>query len=100
ALRRAARLCPSNKLHLVQNHFGHLYQQKGNFRRAETWFRRAIASSPTDASAYIYLGSLLASEGRLSESEAIHRQATLCECGCIDEAFFNLRLVLPADTPD
>ena len=79
ALRHAVRLCPPNKLHFVQNHFGHLYQQRGSFRRAESWFRRSIALCPAHASAYIYLGSLLALEGRFSEAEAIHRQATQCE---------------------
>jgi len=96
ALRRAARLCPPNKLHLVQSHFGHLYQRKGNYRCAENWFRKAIASCPQDAGAYIYLGGLFALEGRLREAEAIHRRATRCEDGCIDEAFFNLGLVLRA----
>jgi len=96
ALRRAARLCPPNKLHLVQYHFGHLYQQKGSYRRAETWFRRAIASCPSDSTPYIYLGALLALEGRLSEAEVVHRQATVCKEGCIDEAFLNLGLVLRA----
>jgi len=96
ALRRAARLCPPAKLHFVQWHFGHLYQQRGHFRRAEAWFRRAITSCPSDATSYIYLGGLLALEGRLPESEALHRQATLCEDGCIDEAFLNLGLVLRA----
>ena len=96
ALRRAARLCPPTKLHIVQNHFGHLYQQRGSFRRAEAWFRSAITSCPSDATSYIYLGGLLALEGHLSEAEAIHRQATLCADGCIDEAFFNLGLVLRA----
>lgn len=96
ALRRAARLCPPTKVHLVQNHFGHLYQQKGSFRRAEAWFRKAISSCPSDSTSYIYLGSLLALEGRLSEAEVVHRQATLCNEGCLDEAFFNLGLVLRA----
>ena len=96
ALRAASRLCPPTQVHLVRNNFGRLYQQKGNFRRAETWFRRAIQSSPLDATSYIYLGALLGLEGRLMESEAVHRRATLCEGGCIDEAFFNLGLVLRA----
>ena len=96
ALRRAARLCPPSKRHLVQYHFGHLYQQKGSYRRAEAWFRRAITSCPSDSTSYIYLGALLALEGRLSEAEVVHRQATLCKEGCIDEAFLNLGLVLRA----
>ena len=96
ALRRAERLCPPDKLHLVQYHFARLYEQKGNYRRAETWFLKAISSCPSDAYCYIFLGALLAREGRLSEAEAMHRQATLCEHGCIDEAFLNLGLVLRA----
>ena len=96
ALRRAARLCPPKYIHLVQYHFGHLYKQKGNYRRAETWFRKAIASCPSDADSYIFLGGLLARDGRLSESEATHRKGTLCEQGCIDEAFLNLGLVFRA----
>src|ERR1700684_2975732 len=72
ALRQALRYCPPDKVHFVQDHFGHLYKQKGQFRRAEAWFRRAIASCPSDATSYIYLGGLLAQEGRLSEAEALH----------------------------
>lgn len=96
ALRRAARLCPPESLHLVESHFGHLYQQKGNSRRAEHWFRRAIATAPARASAYIYLGALLARQGRLPAAEALHRKATQCEGDPIDEALFNLGLILRA----
>lgn len=43
ALRRAARLCPPARLYLVYRRFGHLHQQRGAFRLAERWFRRATA---------------------------------------------------------
>src|SRR5258707_529211 len=46
ALRRALRLCPPKRRHVVQGHFGHHYEQKGEFRRAEAWFRKALAGDP------------------------------------------------------
>jgi tetratricopeptide (TPR) repeat protein len=39
---------------------------------------------------------LLAVSGRLTEAEAVHRKATRCPEGCIDEAHLNLGLVLKA----
>lgn len=96
ALRKALRLCPADKAHWVQNDLGHLYKQRGNFRRAEAWFRRAITSRPGEATAYIYLGGLFGLEGRLEEAEEMHRKAIRCEEGCIDEAFLNLGLILRA----
>ena len=96
ALRRALRLCPPKSRHLVQAHFGHLYEKKGEFRRAEAWFRKAVAGDPQDATWYIFLGALLAVSGKLTEAETVHRKATRCPEGCIDEAYLNLGLVLKA----
>jgi len=96
ALRRALRLCPPKRRHLVQGHFGHLYRKKGEFRRAEIWYRKAVAGDPRDATWHIFLGALLAVSGRLKEAEAAHRKATRCREGCIDEAYLNLGLVLRA----
>ncbi|MFA6564542.1 MAG: tetratricopeptide repeat protein [Verrucomicrobiia bacterium] len=94
ALRRALRLCPPEKRHLVQGHLGHLYRKKGEFRRAEAWYRKALAGDPRDATWHIFLGALLTDSGRLKEAEAIYRKATRCPEGCIDEAYLNLGLVL------
>ncbi len=96
ALRRAARLCPAAKLYLVYRRFGHVHQQRGAFRVAERWFRRAIAVRPSVTTDYIFLGALLATSGRLTEAEAVHRQATHCKEVDRDEAFLNLGLVLRA----
>lgn len=96
ALRRAIRLCPSKKLHLVYSRFGHLHRERGAFRVAERWYRRAVEASPSDATYRIFLGALLARAGRLQEAEVVHRRATRCKEGCIDEAFLNLGLVLRA----
>jgi tetratricopeptide (TPR) repeat protein len=96
ALRRAARLCPVAKRYLVYRRFGHLHEQRGAFRLAEQWFRRAIKARPSVTTDYIFLGALLATSGRLAEAEAVHRKATGCKEGDRDEAFLNLGLVLRA----
>src|SRR5206468_7291017 len=96
ALRRALRLCPPERRYVVQAHFGHLYEKKGEFHRAETWFRKAVAGAPREAHWRIFLGGVLAVSGRLKEAEAVFREAARCSGGCIDEAYLNLGLVLRA----
>jgi tetratricopeptide (TPR) repeat protein len=44
----------------------------------------------------VYFGAVLARSGRLRDAEGVHRRATGCRAGCIDEAFLNLGLVLRA----
>jgi tetratricopeptide (TPR) repeat protein len=96
ALRRLGPLLPPKKQHPAYSEIGHLYGQKGELRRAEAWYRKAVASDPLQASYYIFLGGILAKTGRFSEAEATHRKATRCRKGCIDEAYHNLGLVLRA----
>lgn len=96
ALRRGLRFCPPKKVHLIYYRFGEVHRERGAFRVAERWYRRAVEACPSDATYRIFLGALLAGVGRLQEAEAIHRRATRCKEGCIDEAFLNLGLVLRA----
>lgn len=96
-LRRLLRLAPKDRRDAVQCHFGHLYRRKGEFRRAESWYRKAVVSNPSDAGCRIYLGGVLAVAGRHAEAEAVHRAATKCRVGCIDEAYLNLGFVLRAE---
>jgi tetratricopeptide (TPR) repeat protein len=94
ALSKAIEHCPSSKLWITFGAMGHLHKAAGDFGRAEEWYRRTIAQAPEDATGYIYLGSLLATLGRLVEAEEITRSATQCPEGCIDEAFRTLGLIL------
>lgn len=94
ALVRATRLCPHDKLRIPFAQFGHLYEQQGSFKRAAKWYQKSIDSDPNDASAHIYLGSILARQGKLDDAERCHRAATRCKRGCIEEAYLNLGLVL------
>ncbi len=96
ALRRLRRFLRPEKQYLVDSQLGHLYQQKGDFRRAEFWFRKAASARPSAATYHIFLGAILGLSGRLAEAEAEHRKATRCRTGCIDEAFLNLGFILRA----
>jgi Flp pilus assembly protein TadD len=55
-----------------------------------------VQADPDEATYHIFLGALLAKQGRLDEAEESHRRAIACAEGCIDEAFLNLGFVLRA----
>jgi tetratricopeptide (TPR) repeat protein len=97
ALWNALRLCPRHLRRIPFCSMGHFHDGRGELGRAARWYQRAIDAAPTHAAGYIYLGGLLARQGKLREAEKIHRQATeTCDEGCLDEAFLNLALVLRA----
>jgi tetratricopeptide (TPR) repeat protein len=89
-------LFPDSKLYLVYRQVGLLYQDRCNLSEAELWFKRAIENCPHVAGNYIYLGAMLAKNGRLDEAEIYHRKAIACHDDCIDEGFLNLGYVLRA----
>ena len=97
AISNALRLCPEEKRQIPLCDMGCLFKFQGDYEQAAGWFQKAIDAVPRDTQGYIYLGSLLALQGRLREAEEVHRQATeTCYEGCLDEAFLNLGLVLRA----
>jgi tetratricopeptide (TPR) repeat protein len=93
ALNRSLELAESRRRIFVYCDLGELCRDRGDDASAEQWFHKAIDHDPSDAQGYIYLGCMLARLGRLSEAEETHRRATLCQKGCIDEAWHNLGLV-------
>jgi Flp pilus assembly protein TadD len=96
ALRKALELAAPQNLVFALCDMGTLARRRGDRAAAELWFRKAIDDSPDDTHGYIYLGSMFARAGRLAEAEAIHRRATLCTSGCVDEAHLNLGFILRA----
>jgi tetratricopeptide (TPR) repeat protein len=96
ALRHAIRLCPADRLSIPYAQMGHLYKQRGNLRRAATWYRKATVASPTEADGYIFLGSVVALMGDLDQALEWHEQGARSASGCIDEAHYNAGLVLRA----
>lgn len=89
-LRRAIALSPKRGLQFSFAQLGHLFQAKGDFNKAENWYRRACRAKPKSATYHIFLGSHLFKQGRLKEAEACFRRAIKCSEGCIEEAYFNL----------
>lgn len=97
ALANALRLCPEEKRRILLKEMGHLEKQRGNYERAAGWHRKAIEAQPTHAGGYIFLGGILALQGRLRDAEEVYRTAVeFCYEGCLDEAFLNLGMVLRA----
>ena len=76
---------------------GHLEKQRGELERAAGQYRWAIKAAPRHTAGYIFLGGVLARQGRLREAEDVHRTAIeTCYEGNVDEAFLNLGLALRA----
>jgi len=96
ALLKAIEYCPPEKRRIPYGDMGDLFKASGDYDRAEHWYHKAVEAAPDHAGPYIYLGGLLALRGRLGEAEAVHRRGTLCNRGCVDEAFLNLGLDLRA----
>ncbi|MHC4505360.1 MAG: tetratricopeptide repeat protein [Planctomycetota bacterium] len=96
ALKRGLALTPPDKRRNAYSALGRLALAAGDFSGAEEWHRKAIEADPNHASGHIYLGALYADMCRLDDAEKAYRKATECSDGCVDEAYFNLGLVLRA----
>jgi tetratricopeptide (TPR) repeat protein len=97
ALRRAQSVVPPRERATLFLHRGWFFRARGNGRRAEFWFRRAVRAQPTTGH-LIFLGGCLARQGKLEEAERVHRRAIRARTpgDAIDEAHLNLGLVLRA----
>ena len=94
SLQSALRGCPKRSRYLVLIHLGHMSDAKGEFKQAAKWYRAAARAAPGEASPLIYLGGILVKQERHRDAEKVFRNATECSEGCIDEAYYNLGLVL------
>jgi Flp pilus assembly protein TadD len=96
ALATALDFCEDEDRCWVMVSMGTLFRESGRFEQAASWYRQAIEAAPEEATFPIYLGAMLAKQGRFAEAEAAHRAATACTAGHVEEAYFNLGLVLRA----
>lgn len=96
AFAKALEFCPAEKRQVPLSHMGHLFREAGDYDQAAEWYRKAIDADPGDATYHIFLGAVLAKQGRFHEAESEHRAAIGCPEGCIDEAYLNLGFVLRA----
>jgi tetratricopeptide (TPR) repeat protein len=96
ALAKALEHCPEGARQFPLSEMGHLFLEAGDYDQAASWYRRAIDAAPEKASPRIYLGAVLAKQGRFQEAEEAHQAAIGCPSGCIAEAHLNRGLVLRA----
>lgn len=96
AFAKSIELCSPENRHFPLAQMGHLFRESGDYDQAAAWYRKAIEAVPDDATPRIFLGAVLAKQGRFHEAEEAHREATRCAEGCIDEAYLNLGFVLRA----
>lgn len=97
AMRKGVRLLPAKRRHLGCLEMGNLYRQRGSFRLAERWYRKAVEANPKTTMTLIHLGSVLAVQGRFAEAKRCHRRAIRLGIEDVDEAHLNLGLVLRAE---
>ena len=87
-------LCPPKALPVAYSRMGHLFQAKGDFKKASFWYRKAVRQKPHDATYHIFLADGVFRRGLLKHAEAHFRRALKCSEGCLDEAYFNLGGIL------
>jgi len=96
ALRRAHRLMPLQERSKIYIQWGHFYNKKCDLKQAERWYRRALRSRPTTET-LIFLGAILAKQGRFLAAKRCHCAAIRLATDPPDEAYYNLGLILRAE---
>jgi tetratricopeptide (TPR) repeat protein len=94
AFAKAIEFTPENGQSVPYAHMGHLSELSGNLAEAAAWYGRAVKAAAHDASYHVYMGRLLARQGRLHDAEACFRLASQCEQGDVEDGVFSLGLVL------
>jgi tetratricopeptide (TPR) repeat protein len=97
ALSRLERLGREEHPYLVRVRWGGYYNAVGDLKRAERWYRKAAEAAPV---ALVFLGGVLARQGRLAEAKRYQRLATRApedDRLARDEAYFNLGLICRAE---
>jgi tetratricopeptide (TPR) repeat protein len=96
ALDIAMKLASKDERKFVFHQIGHLYREKGDYRRSEFWYRRAVEAETTTDN-LVFLGACLARQGQHAEAKQYYQQAIELVTSEPDEAYFNLGLVLRAE---
>lgn len=97
SLRRAINLAKGRPrlLGMALMELGALCGERGDFKAAATWYRRALAANP-DAEVQIFLGHIAFKRGYLTTAEAHYRRSIAKEKNCPEEAYFNLGGIMVA----
>lgn len=94
AFAKALELSPTNQRQRPLAQIGHLFMSAGDYDQSAEWYRKAIEVDPGNDKNHIYLGGVLAQQGRLHDAEEELRVAIACDGDCLDDAHLKLGLVL------
>ncbi len=94
AFLKAIKYIKPEHLNFPYSYMGHLYENQGDYRRAAEWHEKASKANPETSDHLIFLGAALSKIGKLSEAERCFRKAIKCKKGMIDEAYYNLGVIL------
>jgi tetratricopeptide (TPR) repeat protein len=98
ALKRARRFAAPSDLPDIFNRFGHIRKERGNYKRAEYWYKRAVNhpdSKPLRS--FFWEHVWLASQGRYKDAKRCHREAIRKHADTSDEAYYNLGMIYRAE---
>jgi tetratricopeptide (TPR) repeat protein len=93
-LRHGMKLVPPKGLVSIYAQMGTLFKQKGDYKQAAFWYRKAVKQKPQDATYHIFLADNAFIFGFLKQAEKHFRNALKCSEGSVDEAYFNLGGIL------
>ena len=93
-LQQAIEICEPKKRDVIFGELGNLFRAKGDFDVAAQWYQQQIDTDPTDATGYLFLGSLWLQQGKQQPAVDVLRRGLDCEIGCMEEVHFTLGLAL------
>ena len=94
ALLRAVKHFPAEYIDIPYYYLGRLYKNAGNHRRAVEWYKKASEVAPQRVDYFIVLGVAYTNLEKISEAEASFERAIKCKEGMMDEAYYNLGVIL------
>lgn len=78
---------------VVFGELGNMNRMRGDYDQAARWYQQQIDADPSDATGYIFLGSLRFRQGQLDAAAEVLEQGANCQLGCLEELFYTLGLV-------
>ncbi|BBO91974.1 tetratricopeptide repeat protein [Desulfosarcina ovata] len=96
-LKKAIRNLPNSGYEIAKAYsaLGYLYQEKGNFRTAERWYRKALNEEPKNPFHHQHVGEILNIQGDFDSAEKYFRSVTDMPTSRLnDQAYLELGRVL------
>lgn len=90
AFQKAMEIAADGPQDVIFGELGNLCRTQGDFDAAAQWYRKQIASDPTDATGHLFLGNLMFQQGNFAEAEAILIDGLKCQQGCQEEIHYSI----------